>query len=112
MKIAIPVSNDKLCLHFGHCEQFRFFTIDEENKKVISTDNMSPPPHEPGVLPKWIGEQGANIILAGGMGNHAKKLLFEAGVKVITGVVQVDPNRAVEDYINDCLITGINSCDH
>ncbi len=33
-KIAIPVMNDKLSRHFGHCEKFYFYEI--ENTKVVN----------------------------------------------------------------------------
>lgn len=29
MKIAIPTVNKELCSHFGHCEAFAIFTVDE-----------------------------------------------------------------------------------
>ena len=34
MKIAIPVADGKLCMHFGHCEKFALIDIDEV-KNVI-----------------------------------------------------------------------------
>ncbi|MBN2686267.1 MAG: hypothetical protein JXR40_13385, partial [Pontiellaceae bacterium] len=58
MKIAIPTANGKLCMHFGHCEVFTLLEVDPENKKVISTKELDPPPHEPGVLPHWLAGQG------------------------------------------------------
>lgn len=30
MKIAIPVAEGKLCMHFGHCEVFALFDVNEE----------------------------------------------------------------------------------
>ena len=32
MKIAIPVQNNLLCQHFGHCEQFYICNVDGNNK--------------------------------------------------------------------------------
>ena len=48
MKIAIPVANGALCMHFGHCEQFAIVQADCEKKKIESTDFVTPPMHEPG----------------------------------------------------------------
>lgn len=57
MKIAVPTAQGKLCMHFGHCEMFTVIDIDETNKKIETTTAIEPPPHEPGVLPKWLGEK-------------------------------------------------------
>ena len=50
--IAIPTSKNYLCQHFGHCETFALFEI--ENKKITGEKFVNPPPHEPGVLPAWL----------------------------------------------------------
>ncbi len=112
MKIAIPVANNKLCMHFGHCESFLFIEVDEKNKKIINKVSLTPPPHEPGVLPKWVGENGATLVLAGGMGQRAQALFKDNGVNVITGVVEAGPEKLVMDYLNNTLTTGQNACDH
>jgi len=39
-------------MHFGHCEQFALIEVDEHENKVLSTEVLTPPPHEPGVLPR------------------------------------------------------------
>ena len=112
MKIAMPLANNMLCMHFGHCEVFRFFSINETNKTVEDFKDLTPPPHEPGVLPKWIAENGANLVLAGGMGQRAQSLFGNNGVQVVTGVIETDPNKAVADYLEGKLSTGQNACDH
>ena len=79
MKIAIPMLDGKLCMHFGHCAQFALVDADEKTKTVTGTRMLTPPPHEPGVLPRWLHEQGANVIIAGGMGQRAQSLFTENG---------------------------------
>lgn len=112
MKIALPVADEKLCMHFGHCQVFEFFEVDEKSKKVIQKSSQTPPPHEPGVLPRWIKEQEADLVIAGGMGASAQKLFKEAGIKVITGAPAGDPTDIVESYLQNSLETGENACDH
>jgi len=112
MKIAIPVVQGKLCMHFGHCEQFQLFDVDMTNKTILKTVSMTPPPHEPGVLPKWIAEQGVNFVIAGGMGSRAVALFNEHGVKVVTGAPAGDAKTVVQTYLDGQLITGSNTCDH
>jgi predicted Fe-Mo cluster-binding NifX family protein len=112
MKIAIPTNNGKLCQHFGHCEVFTFIEVDEDSNQIISKEDITPPPHEPGVLPPWVKEHGANIVLAGGMGGHAQELFEQSGVKVLVGCPIDEPEIIVKSYLDNNLITGINACNH
>ena len=107
---AIPVSGGKLCSHFGHCDQFAL--VETEDGKIKGKTMHTPPPHEPGVLPKWLHEMGANIIIAGGMGSRAQQLFDEAGIKVVTGATMDSAESLVNQYLADSLITGANVCDH
>ena len=112
MKIAIPVAKGLLCLHFGHCEQFALFDIDPDGKTVNNKQMLTPPPHEPGVLPKWLHEQGAEVIIAGGMGARAQNLFTENNIKVIVGASAQDPELVVKSYLDGSLKPGANVCDH
>jgi predicted Fe-Mo cluster-binding NifX family protein len=112
MKIAIPVAEGKLCMHFGHCEQFALVDADEKAKKVTGKRMLTPPPHEPGVLPKWLHEQGANVIIAGGMGQRAQSLFAENGIKVVVGASAETPEQLVSQYLEGTLVAGVNVCDH
>lgn len=112
MKIAIPVVDGKLCMHFGHCEVFQLFDVDKGNKSVTSTVSETPPPHEPGVLPKWLAGKGVNLVIAGGMGSRAVSLFKEQGVDVITGAPSGDPKSIIQVYLDGRFITGSNTCDH
>jgi predicted Fe-Mo cluster-binding NifX family protein len=107
---AVPVAGGKLCAHFGHCEQFAL--IETQNGEIKTKTMHTPPPHEPGVLPRWLHEQGANVIIAGGMGARAQGLFSENGIKVITGASTDTPEAIVNQYLSDSLVTGANICDH
>lgn len=110
IKFAIPVAEGKLCSHFGHCDQFAL--IETEDGKIRDKSMITPPPHEPGVLPKWLHELGADIIIAGGMGARAQDLFTQNGIKVITGAPMDPPEALVNQYLADILVTGDNICDH
>lgn len=43
MKIAVPTRNEMVDSHFGHCESFTIFTIDKENKNILSKESLSSP---------------------------------------------------------------------
>jgi len=107
---AVPVVEGKLCAHFGHCDQFAL--VETENGKIKGKTLHTPPPHEPGVLPAWLHEMGAHIIIAGGMGSRAQGLFTQNGIKVVTGAPQDTPESLVNQYLLDSLVTGANVCDH
>jgi Mrp family chromosome partitioning ATPase/predicted Fe-Mo cluster-binding NifX family protein len=107
---AVPVAEGKLCAHFGHCEQFTL--IETADGKIVGQSIHTPPPHEPGVLPKWLHGLGANIVIAGGMGSSAKDLFARKDIKVITGAPMDPPEALVNQYLSGILITGENACDH
>ncbi|MBN1764590.1 MAG: NifB/NifX family molybdenum-iron cluster-binding protein [Sedimentisphaerales bacterium] len=112
MKIAIPLVNDKLCMHFGHCEVFALIDVDEESKSINSMERLTPPMHQPGVLPAWLHTQGANVIIAGGMGQRAQQLFAQNDIKVVVGAPSEPPESIVTAYLNDTLVPGENICDH
>ncbi len=112
MKIAIPVAQGRLCQHFGHCELFALFSVNCKSKNILSSELLTPPPHEPGVLPKWLAEQKTDLVIAGGMGSRAQGIFQEHGIQVITGAQGQTPEEIVLGYLNDNLITGNNACDH
>jgi len=108
--LVVPVSGGKLSAHFGHCEQFAF--IETQNGKIMETVMHNPPGHEPGVLPRWLYEQGADVIIVGGMGDMAQQLLREKGIEVIIGAPMDLPESLANQYLSDTLVAGANVCDH
>lgn len=111
MKIAIPLADGKLCMHFGHCEQFALIEVDAA-KIITGKTLVTPPPHEPGVLPRWLAEKGVNQIIAGGMGQRAQDLFAENGIAVVIGAMGDTPEQLVAEFLAGTLITGANACDH
>lgn len=112
MKIAIPTAQGRLCMHFGHCEQFAILETDASAKSISKTSFITPPPHEPGLLPKWLHEQGVNAIIAGGMGQRAQELFSQNGIKVLVGAADGTPEELALAYLGGTLKAGKNVCDH
>ncbi|MEJ5348188.1 MAG: iron-sulfur cluster carrier protein MrpORP [Desulfosoma sp.] len=109
-RIAIPMAHGTLCQHFGHCESFVF--IDVLGSEVQNRVEVTPPPHEPGLLPRWLADQGVRLVIAGGMGQRAISLFQERGIEVLTGAPAKDPYALVRDYLKGTLVCGPNVCDH
>lgn len=112
IKIAIPTANGQLCMHFGHCEQFALVDVDQTTKTVGKTEYLTPPAHEPGVLPRWLHEQGANVIIAGGMGQRAQGLFAQNGIQVVVGAPIGTPEDIASAFLEQELQVGENVCDH
>ncbi len=109
-RIAIPLEDGILCSHFGHCQQFAI--IDTDNGSIKSETLITPPPHEPGLLPAWLAEKGVTDVIAGGMGQRAISLFNQQNINVFAGAQVKDPKELANDLLNNTLHTGANSCDH
>lgn len=110
MKIVIPTEDEKLCSHFGHCESFTFVDVNPETKEILNIETKVP---EEGIScqsASWISEQGANIILAGGMGGRPLNIFSQNGVTVVSGCPELPIKELVAQYLDSSLITGENSC--
>ncbi|MBN2236526.1 MAG: ATPase [Bacteroidales bacterium] len=108
--IAVPVENGIMTGHFGHAPQFALVTMEGEN--ILSEELLTPPPHEPGVLPAWLHQLGATDIVSGGMGQRAIQLFLNNGINVFVGVMQKPARDLALDLVKNRLEKGANYCDH
>jgi len=86
MKIALPSRNGQVDGHFGHCEAFTIYTLDD-SKNIIAEDAITPPPGcgcKSSIVPT-LAEMGVTVLLAGNMGQGAVNLLQNNGIQVIRG---------------------------
>lgn len=110
-KIAIPVDQvGILDGHFGHCKFFAIFLV--KDNEIVSEEKLVPPPHEPGLLPRWLAEKGATDIIAGGMGQKAIQLFNQQGVNAFVGAPQAPAKDLVRQYLDGKLSLSANYCTH
>ena len=112
MRIAIPLVKGKLSPHFGHCEEFALIDVDKEEKSIVRQEMTDAPPHQPGLLPPWLAEQGVNLVIAGGMGMRAVDLFKENDIDVVIGAPLDEPEVLAEAFLAGTLSKGENLCDH
>jgi predicted Fe-Mo cluster-binding NifX family protein len=112
MTIAVPVTGGRLSAHFGHCEFFAFFSGEGKDGGPQLLKTEPAPPHAPGLLPRWLAEKGADVIIAGGMGQRARMLFDESGIQVVVGAPVEEPAKLAKQYLDGTLATGVNLCDH
>lgn len=110
-KIAIPIAEGKLSQHFGHCENF-FFVEVNDNNEIVNDEILSPPEHQPGTYPNWIAAQGATDLIAGGLGQMAIDILNTRGVNVFVGAPIKAPITLVKEFLDGTIETKANMCDH
>ncbi|QDU58925.1 NifB/NifX family molybdenum-iron cluster-binding protein [Aeoliella mucimassa] len=110
MKIAIPTEQGQLYGHFGHCPQVTLFTLN--GLDVVEVELLDAPPHKPGVLPTWLRDKGATVVIAGSMGQHALALLAKFGIRTIVGAPKATPAELVDAYLAGTLLEGENDCHH
>lgn len=110
-KIAVPVDDAGILdSHFGHCKFFAVLT--EEKGEIIAQENIVPPPHEPGLLPKWLADRGVTDIIAGGMGQKAIQLFNQRGVNAFVGAPKLSAKELVNGHMKGSLTFSANYCDH
>jgi len=112
MKIAVPLADGKLSLHFGHCDAFAFIDADPDAKKILKRTDVTAPEHQPGLLPEWLAGNGVTIVIAGGMGVRAQQLFAQKGITVVVGAPCDTPESLADAYLVGTLKTGGNACDH
>ncbi|MGB9780267.1 NifB/NifX family molybdenum-iron cluster-binding protein [Caldanaerobacter sp.] len=83
MKIAVASEGNQVSMHFGHCEGFWVFEI--EDSKIKNSYFLRNPGHRPGFLPEFLKERGVDCVISGGMGMSALELFESYGIDVITG---------------------------
>ena len=77
----------EMSMHFGRCPHFAIVDVEEgQIKQVQMVDNPAFTNHVPGVVPTFINEQKANVMIAGGMGPKAVNMFHDFGIEVATGV--------------------------
>jgi predicted Fe-Mo cluster-binding NifX family protein len=104
MRIAVSAEGDgglesRVSHHFGRCPYFVLAAV--EDGRVVEVDVVENPhyrDHRPGQVPGFIRDQGANIVICGGMGRRAIQHFEELQVDAATGATGT-AGAAIEQYL-------------
>jgi predicted Fe-Mo cluster-binding NifX family protein len=107
MKIAAASEGKLVSGHFGHCEGFNIYEV--EDNKVKNSAFIQNPGHRPGFLPVFLKEKGVDVIISGGMGETAQQLFAENGIKVVVGA-EGGADEVVEKYLKGQLVSTGSVC--
>src|SRR6056297_3664341 len=108
-KIAVPVQGANVSPHFGHAPQFKIFSVEDNN--IVAENELENPGHQPGLLPKLLNEEGADLVIASGMGQKAIAIFEKNNIEVVCGAAG-EAKSAVNDYLEGNLDASENSCSH
>ena len=114
--IAIASQDDlgldgQVSQHFGRCPHFTLVEVEGESPaRTWVEQNPNLGDHQPGQMPAFIRDLGANVILAGGMGPRAIDLFMNYEIEVATGAVG-NVRNVLKAYLRGD-IKGIVPCAH
>lgn len=96
MKIAVTYDNGKLFRHFGHCENFKFYTVD--NGQIVNTELINIEPKGQKHVAEFLGSQEITHLICGGLGGEARETLDNLGIEYFPKV-NLTPDEAVDAYL-------------
>ncbi len=104
MRIAISADDGRgldsvVSPHFGRCPYF--ILVDMEGnaiKQVRAINNPFYGNHQPGQVPGFISQQGADVMLTGGMGRRAIGFFEQYNIQAVTGASGT-VRYALEQYL-------------
>ena len=110
-KIAVPTRDGRIDDHFGHCDHYTIYTVEE--KKVIATETL-PSPQGCGCksnIAPVLHNMGVEVMLAGNMGEGAKNVLGRNNIAVIRGC-SGSTDALVEAYLRGEVKDNGEICHH
>jgi predicted Fe-Mo cluster-binding NifX family protein len=110
MKIALPSVQNQVDEHFGHCEYFTVFTINDDNK--IVTEEKVASPSGCGCrsnIVYTLSQMGVSMMLAGNMGEGAVNVLNSHGIEVLRGC-SGDVKQVAEQWLAGILRDSGEAC--
>lgn len=108
MRIALSADNSNgidsvISPHFGRCPHFVVVDVDGQTVNEVSVvDNPFYGNHQPGQVPGFIRQLGADVMLTGGMGARAVMFFQQFGIEPVTGASGT-ARMSLEAYLGGAL---------
>jgi predicted Fe-Mo cluster-binding NifX family protein len=107
MKIAVATDQGRVSGHFGHCEGFTIYEL--ENNQLAKQGFVQNPGHKPGFLPVFLNDQKVEVIVSGGMGGGAVTLFNDMNIEVVVGA-QGSVDEIAQAYVEGNLKSTGSVC--
>ncbi len=109
MRVAIARTGNEASQHFGYSDNFMIYDI--EDNKVVKEAILPNPGHQPGFLPRFLKDNGVEVIIAGGMGSKAKEIFQGFNIHTITGLSGT-VDDILQSFLNNSLVGTNETCNH
>ena len=111
-KIAIPTRDNVVDDHFGHCDHYTVFSVDDQ-KNLISSERLDSPQGCgcKSNIASVMQEMGITIMLAGNMGMGAFNKLSAHGISVVRGC-HGNIEDVLKSYLDGSIADSAESCSH
>jgi len=109
MKVAVATQNNMVAGHFGKCEEYTIYEI--EDSKIVNKQTLNTKDHGHSMLPPYLKENGVNVVICGGMGKGAYDALVARDMKVYVGP-QGDIDEVIALLLRGKLETKEAGCSH
>jgi len=109
LKIAVTYENGEIFQHFGHSEQFKVYSVEDD--KVVSSEVIDTEGQGHGALAALLDELDIDVVICGGIGGGAQNAIAEKGIVLCAGQAG-NADEAVEAYLRGELVDSGANCDH
>lgn len=110
MRIAVTHANGEIFQHFGRCEQFKVYDVEED--QVVESFIVESNGVGHGALAGVLEIHGVDVLICGGIGNGAINALASCCIKVLAGA-SGNCDEIVDKFIkNELYLSGQSNCHH
>jgi C_GCAxxG_C_C family probable redox protein len=109
MKIAVTTQGNQIFQHFGQCQNFTVFSI--EDGKIQGKTAIDASQNGHAALAGFLKDAGVSVLICGGIGDGAKQMLSQTGIELVSGV-EGKIEDAVNAYLTGSLTDQGGSCSH
>lgn len=101
MKIAVTYENGDVYQHFGHTQQFKLYSVEEN--KVVSSEIVDTNGQGHGALANFLANYNVDTMICGGIGKGAQVALGQMGIQIFGGV-QGNADQVIEKFLEGTLV--------
>ena len=109
MKIAVTTEGNEIFQHFGQCKTFSVYSV--QDGKVQGMTLLDTAQHGHSALADFLTNAGVNVVICGGIGDGAKRMLSQAGIQLLSGI-DGSIDSAVQSYLAGSLSDNGGRCSH
>ena len=107
MRFAVTYDDGQVFQHFGQTRQFKVFDSETGESSILDSGSYS---H--GGLAELLWNNGISALICGGIGDGARNMLMNRGIKVYPGISGSADDAAKALIDGNLASNGRSTCDH